>query len=402
MVSAKTFGDKDPNTKNKPQPILTNLHRTRQPPQEQHEQRPHHHTLDDNYHVEPFGLVRHLVFLPYLFAQVVGEDATKMGALVCSHLRFKSCVDPASLFSCECQDCDLRRSASRGCNVSELVPPFCHADTCGTRSGAVQELLDQVERHEEELFVMSTLKATAEANLFACVGADGPDVGVHQELVVRVLEVHGNDLGALDGQDVYVAISHKGCRFSTKSKPCSGWSSGGGISTKGNVHFTWNDQFSFVAVQGSSAPLSLSFLRIDNSVIAEAEVGLPDLSDQRVCHQWFQLGQTWRLYAALQFVSSPEELLHAHIAEFESRLQQIHQQLRVLTEQVNSLVPEDIWQSCALEQQAEPKGEFKGKLLGAFAETVDEPMAEPAAEPPPSGLLNDALSPDLFQGRALI
>ena len=94
--------------------------------------------------------------------------------------------------------------------------------------------------------------------------------------------------------------------FSTKSKPCSGWSSGGGISTKGNVHFTWNDQFSFVAVQGNSAPLSLSFLRIDNSLIAEAEVGLLDLSDQRACHQWFQLGQTWRLYAALQFVSSPE------------------------------------------------------------------------------------------------
>ena len=37
----------------------------------------------------------------------------------------------------------------------------------------MQELLDQVERHEKELFVMSTLKATAEDNLFACVGADG-------------------------------------------------------------------------------------------------------------------------------------------------------------------------------------------------------------------------------------
>ena len=35
----------------------------------------------------------------------------------------------------------------------------------------------------------------------------------HQELVVRVLEVHGNDLGALEGQGVYVAISHKGFRF---------------------------------------------------------------------------------------------------------------------------------------------------------------------------------------------
>jgi len=320
-----------------------------------------------------------------------------MGGAICNHLRLRACVEPEGWLTCEFQDCDLRGSSSTftrcglATNDSELVFPFCHADRFGINAAALQELLRRIERQEEDIFVMSTLKATAEANLFACVGPDGMDVGVPQEeLVVRIIEVLGSDPGAVQGQDLYVSISNQDCRFSTGSKPSRGWSTSGTgeYGTMGSVHLTWNDQFSFVSGRGAhKSPLLLSVVRSDNTVIAEAEVCLPDLSDQRVCHQWCQLGPQWRLYLAVQFVSSPEELLYSHIAEFEARLLQLHKQLRTLTEEVSSLFPDDAsWRSAlGQEEPLETLGEPSGHLMD---ENSDVPTAEPAEEPPP--LLADA------------
>jgi hypothetical protein len=213
----------------------------------------------------------------------------------------------------------------------------------------MRDLPGNIDRCEEEIVVLTTLKETAEACLQAVLDGSArasstaidvskdndEDVpATDSELVVRVYEALAGDAGPTEGLDVRIRLQHAGKEFVTSLRPSRSWASDSGslAGRGGALHVTWNELFRFkgaaVPCEEESEPgpgpdarsLSLAVMREDGEIVASVEVPLLSLLDQRVQHQWCTIGCGWRVYIALQLVRSAAEMLRSHISEFEARL----------------------------------------------------------------------------------
>lgn len=204
------------------------------------------------------------------------------------------------------------------------------------REEALRDTAASIDRCEEELVVLETLKQTAEACLDSVleqafthnddVPKDDDVPSIDAELVVRIYEALADDAGPTEGLDVCIQLQHAGKDSATSLRPSRSWASDTGTlaGRMGALHVTWNELFRFKAseteVGRGPDSLALAVVREDGEAIASVEVELAGLIDQKVQHQWCTIGCGWRVYFAMQFVRSAPELLRSHISEFEVRL----------------------------------------------------------------------------------
>mmetsp|Transcript_76129 Transcript_76129/g.140120 ORF Transcript_76129/g.140120 Transcript_76129/m.140120 type:complete len:348 (+) Transcript_76129:193-1236(+) len=189
-------------------------------------------------------------------------------------------------------------------------------------------VLASIDRCEEEMIVLTTLKQTAEVCLASVLSkeVDGGEASARtSELCVRVYEALAQDSGPTEGQDVYVRLGYAGKGFTTSRKASRPWATGtGGAGGRlGALHVTWNELYHFEDAVYSDYPgcLKVGIEREDGQELASAEIKLDGLQDQRVHHQWCTIGNGWRVYVACQYVRSAADMLQSHIREFEVRLQ---------------------------------------------------------------------------------
>lgn len=279
------------------------------------------------------------------------------------------CLDPAKLSSCE-------RCAS-SCELNEVpvdanTSPLRHVTLVAESSGkpavvvpggmptpvvpeisieveeeetVVGDLSGEIDRCEEEIYVLTVLKDTAQACLHSATTSaptDQTDDDVptcEPELAVRVLEALADDAGPTEGLDVRIQLQHAGKDLATSLRPSRSWASdSGAVLGRGNaLHVTWNELFRFKAAQKltSTGPgsLALTVVREDGEEVASIEVPTEILENQKVHHQWCTIGCGWRVYVAMQFVRSAADILSNHIADFEARLAMTRAKLESLQTQ---------------------------------------------------------------------
>lgn len=223
-------------------------------------------------------------------------------------------------------------------NVADVAfsREYVHSDEEEKEVSACGKILDvpaEIERCEEEILVLTTLKDTAQACFHAVTTStpgdqtESDDVPTREaELAVRVLEALADDAGPTEGLDVRIRLQHAGKDSATSLRPSRSWASdSGAVLGRGTaLHVTWNELFRFKAAEKLTAcgpgSLVLAVVREDGGEVASLEVSLECLENQKVHHQWCTIGCGWRIYIAMQFVRSAADVLQNHIADFEARL----------------------------------------------------------------------------------
>lgn len=190
-----------------------------------------------------------------------------------------------------------------------------------------------VDRCEQEVEVLEALRQAASQQLAKAQAAEAADER-GGDLCVRVVEAVTANANQVKDHQICVELECQG--YPAKSE-----------FREGAEHHFWNETFDLPldedAVLSKEAYLRVAIVREDGRVLGARTEPVANLRDQRVQQRWCDFHNGWRVNIMVQWINSRSALLHAHLEEFEVRLERAREELMHHMDKVQHFVPQDVW-----------------------------------------------------------